>query len=85
MHSGPFPLLELKFLEKRVAEKCWRGCCREVLGRSIVEKSVGEKYCREECCRDVLEKSIAENCCRGECWREVFERSVVEKCWRRVL
>ena len=75
-------------LEKSVVEKCWRekwggeGCCREVLGKSVVEK----------CCREVSDRSVGEECCREVLEREgrwrrvsVVEKSNVGKCWREVL
>ena len=59
-------------LERSVVEEC----CREVLEKSVVEKS----GVVEKCWRRVLEKIAGEECCR-----EVLKRSVVEKCCGEVL
>ena len=51
-------------LGRSVGEECWRTFCREVLEKSVVERSVVEKRCRE-----VLEKSVGGESC---CWRRVL-------------
>ena len=66
---------------KSVADKCGGASCRDVLGKSVVEKCWRRELQRrvgEECCREVLEKRVAEKgmVC-GE--RSVVEEGVLEK------
>ena len=42
-------------------------CCRDVLEKSVVEKSAGE-----DCCREVLKRSVVKECFETALWRRVL-------------